>query len=152
MAHQIAQDYEGADLHLLGVLTGCFMFFTDLVKELELDVPVSFIKMASYKGLKSTGNVAMELDVPASLENRDVLVIDDILDTGNSYRHLLPLLQKQRPKSIKLATLLYKPTANTLNRAPEYFGFSIEDVFVVGYGLDYNHYGRNYKSIYKLKN
>ncbi|MCB0736800.1 MAG: hypoxanthine phosphoribosyltransferase [Bacteroidetes bacterium] len=151
MANQISVDYANKELHIIGVLTGAFMFYAELVKRITINVRVSFIKTSSYQGLKSTGNVHFDLAFPAKLTGEHVLIVDDILDTGRSYKKIYNEIRVQNPASVKLATLLYKPSANTTTYKPNYLGFEIEDKFVVGFGLDYNHLGRNYSSIYQLK-
>lgn len=151
MGSRIRQDYQGSDAYLVGVLTGTFMFFSDLVKAAQLNAPISFIKISSYSGLNSTGKVDFQLGFPSDLQGRDVLVVDDILDTGTSYKALHQEIEQFKPNSVKLATLLYKPEANVTDFKPDYCGFEIENKFVVGYGLDYNHLGRHLTSIYSLK-
>lgn len=151
MGDRVSEDYQGKDLYFVGVLTGTFMFFSDLVKAANLNAPISFIKISSYKGLNSTGDVNFQLGFSSDLKGRDVLVVDDILDTGTSYKALLHEIERYQPNSVKLATLLYKPSANLTDSKPDYCGFEIENKFVIGYGLDYNHLGRHLTSIYSLK-
>lgn len=151
MAKAISVDYAQKDLVIIGVLNGVFMFFSDLVKSLEIDAPINFVKVASYQGQQSTGKVRELVGFSGELRNRDVLIVDDILDSGYTYQFLMETLQAKHPKSIKFACLLHKPEAQKVNAKPDYVGFSIPNEFVVGYGLDYNQAGRTYREIYKKK-
>lgn len=148
MAYEINEEYQGQDLVILGVLNGVFMFISDLVKSLEFDAPVNFIKVASYIGQRSTGKVRELVGFSGELKNRHVLVVDDILDSGFTYEFLMRSLSAKEPASIKFACLLYKPDALKVDAKPDFYGFSIPNEFVVGYGMDYDQMGRTFKEIY----
>jgi hypoxanthine phosphoribosyltransferase len=126
------------------------MFASDLFKELTIEAEVCFIKLASYQGIKSTGQVVTTIGLDASLKDRHVIVIEDIVDTGKTLSDFLPQLNDQNPSSVKLATLLHKPEALKYPVQLDYVGFSIPNKFVLGYGLDYDGLGRNLKEIFQL--
>src|SRR5258708_3717863 len=134
---QIERDYQGKDLLLLGVLKGSFLFISDLARAIDLPLSVDFIGLSSYgEATESSGVVKITSDVTKPIENKHVLIVEDIVDTGLTMRHLLDNLATRRPSSVKLCTLLHKP-ARARTRIPiDYLGFQIEDRFVVGYGLD----------------
>jgi hypoxanthine phosphoribosyltransferase len=132
----------------LAVLNGSFMFMADLAKCIDFPMEVSFIKLASYSGTGSTGSVRELIGLTGSIEGRHVIVVEDIVDTGNSMEHLLQLLEQHRPASIEIATLLFKPAAYRKSYPVKYRGIDIGNEFIVGYGLDYNQLGRNLKDIY----
>jgi hypoxanthine phosphoribosyltransferase len=144
MADQINQDYEGGSLLLVGVLKGSYLFLADLAKRLTGDVQIDFVQVSSYKGGKSTtGVVQIIKDLDVLIEGRDVLIIEDIVDTGLTLSHLLELLKTRRPKTIRIASLLRKPEALQTSLDVDYVGFDIPKEFVVGYGLDYEERFRN---------
>ena len=151
LAQAISMDYQQKDLVLIGVLNGAFMFFSDLVKAITIDASISFVKVASYQGIETTGKVRELIGFSGELRNKDVLVIDDVLDSGYTYQFLMETLKAKMPASIKFACLLHKPEAQKVAAAPDYCCFSIANEFVVGYGLDYNQAGRTLTSIYKKK-
>ena len=151
MGAAISNEYGDKDLVVIGVLNGVFMFFSDLVKSLEIDVPINFVKVASYVGAQSSGKVRELVGYSGELRNRHVLVVDDILDSGYTYQFLMQTLKAKAPASIKFACLLFKPSALKVDVKPDYYGFEIPNEFVVGYGLDYNQRGRTFKDIYKKK-
>lgn len=148
MATEIGNFYKDKDLVILGVLNGVFMFMSDLAKALERDVPVNFIKVASYSGQQTTGKVRELVGFSGELKDRHVLVIDDILDSGYTYEFLMRSLAAKEPVSLKFACLLYKPDALKVEAKPDFFGFSIPNEFVVGYGMDYDQQGRTLSEIY----
>ena len=148
LAKEISVHYEGKDLVILGILNGVFMFISDLVKRLSIDVPVNFIKVASYSGQQTTGKVRELVGFSGDLRNRDVLVVDDILDSGYTYDFLIRSLKAKEPASLKFACLLYKPDALKVDAQPDFYGFSIPNKFVVGYGMDYDQQGRTLNEIY----
>src|SRR3569833_343617 len=151
IARQLNADYKETVPVLIGVLNGSFLFFADLVKQLDIPCEVSFIKLASYHGgTQSTMKIRQDMDLSVDIKGRDVLVIEDIVDTGNTAYYLLEKLRLGQPASLKMCSLLIKPAA-LLKPVKElkYIGFEIENEFVVGYGLDYQELGRNLKDIYK---
>jgi hypoxanthine phosphoribosyltransferase len=152
VAHQIASDYEGEDPVFICILNGSFMFGADLLKRLDFPCQVSFVKMSSYVGTESGGTIKylIGLNENESLYNRKVIIIEDIVDSGNTLVSILPQIQEKKPKDIAVATLLFKPDAYKMNRPIEYIGLQIPNDFIVGYGLDYNSYGRNLRDIYKI--
>ena len=150
MGIQLNVDYEKRCPIFIGVLSGSFLFMADLIKEIELDCEVSFIRVASYHGDSSTGQIKEAFGLPNNLKGRDVILVEDIVDTGLTVQYILAQLRVQEPASINVCSLLFKPAA-LLKPMPEltYVGFEIPNEFVVGYGLDYNGLGRNLKDIYR---
>jgi len=126
------------------------MFASDLFKYLTIEAEICFIKLASYKGTKSTGQVVTAIGLDIDITNRHVVVLEDIIDTGKTLSHFLPQLQNQQPASLKTAILLHKPEATVFEVPIDYCCFSIPNKFVLGYGLDFDGYGRNIKEIYQL--
>ena len=151
MADKLNNDYAGKDVVFIAVLNGAFMFAADLMKYIGFDAEISFVKMSSYHGLNSTGRVDEVIGLNRPIKGKHVVVLEDIVDTGVTMEKLFSLLQAEQPQSVEIATLLYKPAAFKGKHTPKYIGFSIPDKFVVGYGLDYNEFGRNTKHIYQLK-
>jgi hypoxanthine phosphoribosyltransferase len=150
IAVEINRDYEGKRPLFIAILNGSFMFAADLFKHLSIDAEVCFIKLASYKGMKSTGSIITAIGLDQDLFGRDVLIVEDIVDTGKTLSVFLPKLMHQQPASLKIASLLHKPEATQFPLTIDYTGFSIPNKFVVGYGLDYDGLGRNLKEIYQL--
>ena len=146
----IAADFDGEELVLLGVLNGSFVVMADLVRTIPLPLSCEFIKISSYSGMESTGKVMEVIGIPASIEGKNVLVVEDIVDTGNSMAYLKKQLESLHPKRIAIATLLFKKEAFLFNYPLDYVGFEIPNKFVVGFGLDYDGEGRNYPDIYQL--
>ena len=151
IAEKLNSDYKGKTPVFLGVLNGSFLFAADLIKRFEGDCEISFVKLSSYEGMGSTGEVRSLLGLTQSLENRDVIVIEDIVDTGNTLEHIDAILKAEKVKSLRIATLLYKPNTYKKSLNIDYVGIEIPNDFVVGYGLDYEGLGRNLTQIYKLK-
>jgi hypoxanthine phosphoribosyltransferase len=147
---QIGADFEGEELVILGVLNGSFVVMADLVRTIPLPLSCEFIKISSYSGMESTGKVMEVIGIPASIEGKNVLVVEDIVDTGNSMAYLKRQLESLHPKRIAIATLLFKKEAFLFNYTLDYVGFEIPNKFVVGFGLDYDGEGRNYPDIYQL--
>jgi len=148
MGRQIAADYAGGEPHLVGVLKGACPFMTDLAQAIELPVTLDYIAVSSYgKATKSTGEVKLVKDLDQGLEGRDLLVVEDIVDTGLTLNYLLNLLRARGPRTLKVAALLSKPSRRLVSVQVDYVGFAIEDHFVVGYGLDYNEKFRKLKDI-----
>ena len=151
LGEQISKDYQGKSPIVLGVLNGAFMFLSDLMKEVEVPLELSFIKIASYSGTNSTGKVKEVIGLSEDVKGRHVLIVEDIVDTGLSMTHLKEMVEAQKPASIAIASLLVKPEALKEPIDIDYVGFDIPTKFVVGYGLDYDGFGRNLKEIYQLK-
>ncbi|MDF2187522.1 hypoxanthine phosphoribosyltransferase [Paraflavitalea sp. CAU 1676] len=150
LAQQLDKDYAGKKPLFIAILNGSFIFAADLFKELSIDVEICFIKLASYKGTKSSGQVITAIGLDTDLFGRDVVIIEDIVDTGKTLSEFLPQLKHQQPASMKIVALLHKPEATVFPIPIDYLGFSIPNKFVVGYGLDYDGLGRNIREIYKL--
>ena len=150
MAVDINKDYAGKRPFCIAILNGSFMFAADLFKQLTVDAEICFIKLASYKGMKSSGNIATSIGLDDDLYDKDVIIVEDIVDTGKTLHKFLPRLLHQQPRSLKIATLLHKSAATQYHITLDYIGFDIPDKFVVGYGLDYDGLGRNFKEIYQL--
>ena len=150
LADLINRDYSGKRPMFVAILNGSFMFASDLFKRLNIEAELCFIKLASYKGLKSTGNVVTSIGLEDDIFNKDIIIIEDIVDTGRTLHNFLPKLEHQQPKTLKIATLLHKSEATEYPLILDYVGFEIPNKFVVGYGLDYDGLGRNLKEIYQL--
>lgn len=150
IAREIERDYSDKRPLFIAILNGSFMFASDLFKSLRMDAEICFIKLASYKGTKSSGQVITAIGLDTDLFNRDIVIIEDIVDTGKTLTEFLPQLIHQQPASLKIVALLHKPEAAKYPLKIDYLGFSIPDKFVVGYGLDYDGLGRNFPEIYKL--
>lgn len=150
MAGEINADYEGKRPLFVAILNGSFMFAADLFRELTIEAEICFIKLASYKGTRSTGNVITSIGLDESIKGRHVVIVEDIIDTGKTLHAFLPQLIDQQPASLKIAALLNKPTAMVHQLEINYLGFKVEDKFLVGYGLDYDGLGRNISEIYQL--
>lgn len=151
IASEINRDYEGKNPLFIAVLNGSFMFAADLMKEINIQTAISFIKLASYKGTTSTGHVITAIGLEEALTNRHIILVEDIIDTGKTLHAFLPQLQQQQPASIKIVSLLSKPSALKYPIHADYVGFEIPNKFVVGYGLDYDGAGRNISEILQLK-
>ena len=137
----------------IAILNGSFLFAADLMRKINIpDTEISFLKLSSYDGLSSTGNVDKLIGLSKKIEGRNVIVLEDIIDTGITLEKIISLLEKEKVNSIKIATFLFKPNSYQKKFQIDYIGKSIKNDFVVGYGLDYDEKGRNLKNIYKLKN
>jgi len=148
LGKQITEEYAGREPHLVGVLKGACPFMTDLAQAIDLPLTLDFIAVSSYgKSTKSTGEVKLVKDLDQGLEGRDLLIVEDIVDTGLTLNYLSNLLGSRGPRSLKVASLLSKPARRLVEVDVDYVGFTIEDEFVVGYGLDYNERYRNLKDI-----
>src|SRR6188768_3873692 len=145
LAERINRDYAGKRPFFIAILNGSFMFASDLFKQLSIDAELCFIKLASYKGMKSSGNIVTSIGLDEDLYGKDVVIIEDIVDTGKTLHNFLPRLLHQQPRSLKIVTLLHKSSATIYDLNLDYIGFDIPDKFVVGYGLDYDGLGRNFK-------
>lgn len=150
LSQQISTDYAHTKPLFIAILNGSFMFAADLFRRVTVDAEISFIKVASYKGMRSTGNVVTSIGLEQDIYGRHLIIVEDIVDTGKTLHNFLPTLQHQQPASLKIVTLLHKPEATEFPLTLDYVGFSIPNKFVVGYGLDYDGLGRNYNEIYQL--
>jgi hypoxanthine phosphoribosyltransferase len=148
MGKEIAADYAGREPHLVGVLKGACPFMTDLAQSIDLPLTLDYIAVSSYgKATKSSGEVRLVKDLDQGLDGRDLIVVEDIVDTGLTLNYLMNLLRARGPRTLKIAALLSKPSRRLVSVDVDYIGFTIEDEFVVGYGLDYNEKYRNLKDI-----
>ena len=137
LAEQINQDYPEGELIVVGILKGCFVFVSDLVRKLNADVKVHFMQVSSYgDGTVSTGKIQIKKDLEVDIEGKHLLLAEDIIDSGHTLSQLLPILQERKPASIKVCTLLSKPSRRQVEFEADYTGFEIPDEFIVGYGLD----------------
>lgn len=144
MGAAISRDHEGKDVHLLGILRGCFVFLADLARHVTVPTTIDFIALGSYGGgTKSSGIVKLEIDLGISIEGRHVVVVEDIVDTGLTLDYLSRNLATRRPASLRICTLLSKPSRRKIEIPVDYVGFEIPDEFVVGYGLDHDQRHRN---------
>ena len=148
LGQEIAQDYAGREPHLVCVLKGACTFLTDLARQIDLPLTLDYIAVSSYgAATKTSGEVKLVKDLDQGLEGRDLLVVEDIVDTGLTLNYLLKVLRARGPRSLKVVTLLSKPSRRLVETPVDYVGFTIDDLFVVGYGLDYNERFRNLKDI-----
>jgi len=143
IADEISRDYAGKTVHLVGILKGSVFIVTEIAKRLTIPATLDFMSVSSYEGTESTGRIKLLKDLDDSIEGKEVLIIEDIVDTGRTMSHLMKVLNAREPKSLKLCTLLDKPGRREVPVKSDYIGFSIEDLFVIGYGLDYNQKYRN---------
>ena len=151
LARTINRDYKGTVPVFIGVLNGSFIFFADLIREITIDCEVDFLKLSSYGDAKiSSGDVKLLKDLNCQVEGRDIIIVEDVVDSGLSMQYIKDIISKQNPKSFRIVTLLYKKEAVKLPVTLDYVGFVIPRDFVIGYGLDYAQRVRNLKSIYKL--
>lgn len=151
LADNINKDYQGKEVLFLSVLNGAFMFTSDLMKKITLDCEISFMKVSSYAGTESTGRIDELIGLNTSVTNRNIIILEDIVDTGITIDKVIKLLELQDPSSIEVCTILFKEEAYKGHHPPKYFGFEIPNKFVVGYGLDYDQLGRNLPEIYQVK-
>ena len=150
IANQINEDYKDKNPLFLVMLNGAFMFASQLFKELTIDCETSFVKYSSYDGTQSTCEVKELIGLNSSLEGRDIVIVEDIIDSGFTMNCLLQKLAALKVSSARIATMLFKPNAFKFDYKIDYIGMNIGNEFIVGYGLDYNEHGRNYGSIYKV--
>jgi len=153
LGETITKDFKGEELLVVGVLKGAWIFMADLVRYIDLSMEISFVSVSSYSGARTTssGVVRLLCDVDRPVEKRNVILVEDIIDTGLTINYLKKLLSVRSPNTLKICSLLDKPWRRLTDIVPDYCGFSIPDEFVVGYGLDYNGYYRNLKDISILK-
>lgn len=145
------EKYKGKDVVFLAVLNGAFMFASDLMKAVKIDCEISFVKMSSYQGVSTTGKVEELIGLYTDIKGKEVIIVEDIVDTGYTIDKIISLLEDKGASSINVCTLLYKPDAFKGNKKPDFVGFTIPNAFVVGYGLDYNEKGRNLDAIYQIR-
>ncbi len=150
VANQINDELKGENPIFLGVLNGCFMFMSDLMKQINIPCEVSFIKFSSYSGTETTGKVKQLIGLNENIEGRSVVIVEDIVDTGITMKNLIETLQEKKPKQIKVATFLQKPDALKCDVTLDYVAMKIPNEFIVGYGLDYDGFGRNLNEIYTI--
>jgi hypoxanthine phosphoribosyltransferase len=152
LARRISKDYRDTVPVFIGILNGSFIFFADLIREITIDCEMDFLKLSSYGDAKiSSGNVRLLKDLNCQVADRDIIVVEDIVDSGLSMEYIRTLVLRQRPRSLRVVTLLYKKDAVKVDVQLDYVGFVIPPAFVIGYGLDYAQRERNLKSIYRLK-
>jgi hypoxanthine phosphoribosyltransferase len=151
LAAELDTTYRDKKPLFIAILNGSFIFAADLFKQLTIEAEICFIKLASYKGTKSTGHVITAIGLDTDITNRHIIILEDIIDTGKTLHEFLPQIHNQQPASLKVAVLLHKPEATKFEVPIDYCCFSIPNRFVLGYGLDYDGYGRNLKEIYQLK-
>ncbi len=152
IAEQINTDLKGKNPLFIVVLNGAFMFAADLLKKITIPCEITFVRLASYRGTSNTESVQKILGLTESVENRTIVIVEDIIDSGNTLTALIEELKKHHPREIKIATLFLKPGALKYDLRPDYVAMELPPDFIVGYGLDYDGYGRNLIDIYKLKN
>ena len=150
ISNDISSLYKNKNPILIGILNGSFIFMSDLIRQLNIDCEIDFIKISSYKGKKSVGRINMTKGLDLDIKDRSVIIIEDIIDSGSSINYLYDYISNLKPKDIAVISLLAKKSISKLNLKIDIIGFEISSEFVVGYGLDYNQKLRNLKSIYKL--
>jgi hypoxanthine phosphoribosyltransferase len=151
IADQMNADLEGEEVVCVGVLNGAFMFASDLLRRIRFDVRITFVKLASYQGISSSGRVKKLIGINEVLQDKTVVIVEDIIDTGNTIESMIDQVLGFKPKKVIVASLLMKPDLYTKNIRPDYIGFRIPPSFVVGYGLDYMGLGRNLPDLYVLE-
>jgi len=152
MADEISRDYAGEEIVLIGVLKGAFIFMADLVRALAIPSQTDFIRAASYgAGSESSGNIVITKDVELAIDGRNILIIEDIVDTGLTLRHIVDTLKLRNPKSIKVCTFLDKRQRRKVPFEADYVGFTMDDGFIVGYGLDFNEQHRFLPDVYVIQ-
>jgi hypoxanthine phosphoribosyltransferase len=152
LADKLNADYEGCACAplFLSVLNGSFMFAANLIKRVTFPCEISFVKLASYHGERSSGKVTELIGISDALVGRDIIIVEDIVDTGNTYEALMATLMRHQPRSVKMATMLLKPAVYKKTLPLDYVALEIPNDFIVGYGLDYNGLGRNLPNIYTV--
>ena len=150
IADQMNSDLKDEDVIFIGILNGAFMFASDLLRKISFNAQVSFVKLSSYHSTTSTGNVRRLIGINEELKDKTVVIIEDIIDTGNTIENIIRQIKSFRPRQVYISTLLLKPEYYIKEIRLDYIGFQIPKEFVVGYGLDYQGYGRNLRNIYKI--
>lgn len=151
LAKQINRDFEGKRPLFIAVLNGSFFFASDLLREISLPCEISFVKLASYKGTASTGKIRQLIGLDEDLFGRNIIILEDIIDSGLTMKNLLEFLSAQEPASLSIATLLFKKASLKVEIVANYIGFEVPNDFLVGYGLDFDKIGRNLTDIYKIE-
>ena len=151
LADDLNKNYEGKKPVFLGILNGSFMFASDLFKRIKIDAQITFLKLASYQGTTSSGSVKQLIGLNQSLKDEHVIILEDIVDTGETLEAIMQQLIGYQPASIKTVSLLFKPEAYKKEIPLDYVGFEIPNDFIIGYGLDYDGFGRNYEDIYVVE-
>lgn len=150
VADQLNERYQGKTPIFLGVLSGAFLFLSDLVRKTTFDCRLAFVKISSYEGTQSTGSIKQHLGIDFDIEGKDIIIVEDIVETGHSMNYLIDYLKERNPASISICTLFFKPDKFLYEYEIDYVAMPIGNEFIVGYGLDYNQIGRNLKDIYVL--
>ncbi|MCE5346926.1 MAG: hypoxanthine phosphoribosyltransferase [Bacteroidales bacterium] len=150
IAYKINQDYKGKDVVFIGILNGAFLFAADLFRRIDLPARITFVKLASYTGTKSSGSIKELIGWNEDVKGKSVIIVEDIVDTGHTLERIVDEMKIRKVTDVKIAAALFKPDAYTKTIPIDYVGFKIPNNFVVGYGLDYDGYGRNLPSIYSL--
>ena len=144
LGEEITKDYDGKEILVISLLKGAFVFTADLVREINLPVEIDFLTTSSYgHGQESSGNVKFITDLTVEVKGKDVLIVDDIMDSGITMNEVKEYILSKNPNSVKVCTMLDKPSRRTVDLTPDYVGYEIPDVFIVGYGLNYEQYYRN---------
>ena len=151
MAKELSAQYADKQPLFVSILNGSFIFAADLVRELSGNCEISFVKIKSYQGMESTGSGKVLVGLEGNIKDRHIIVLEDIIDSGNTIQQILPQIDALQPKSVEVATLLFKPDAMKFDYKPDYVGFTIDNKFIVGYGLDYSEQGRHLKDLYILE-
>lgn len=151
LAAQLSEEYKDKRPLFISILNGSFMFSSDLFKRLTIDAEICFIKLASYKGTKSSGQVITAIGLDTDIAGRNIVILEDIIDTGKTMNQFLPQVYNQQPLSLKIAVLLHKPEASVFPLQIDYTCFTIPNKFVLGYGLDFDGLGRNLPELYQLQ-
>ena len=150
LAGEISKDYKDRDLVACPILTGAFMFASDLMRRLTIPCEVAFVRYASYSGMSSTGEVRCMLPFPPDIDGRDVLIVEDVIDSGFSMKHMLQAVSALHPRSVRICALFFKPHAFKGDYKVDYVGREIGNEFIVGYGLDYDEHGRTLPEVYVI--
>lgn len=152
LARNISEYYEGKEILVIGILKGSFIFMADLIRKLDLKMEVDFVELSSYGShTETTGEVKLVKGLSTEIKNKEVLVVEDIIDTGLTISYLLNFLKKKYPKSLKICALTSKPSRRKIAVPIHFLGFKVPDKFIIGYGIDYNHIYRNLPEIYYLE-
>lgn len=150
IAGKINTDYHGKTPLFMAILNGSYIFAADLLREIKVDCGITFVKLSSYRGIQSTGKVKKLLGITESVDFKDIIILEDIIDSGLTLKEVSKMIREFRPKSVRIAALLYKSNQNIPIEMVDYLGFKIPPDFVVGYGLDYMELGRNLRGVYTL--
>ncbi len=150
LADQMNKDLKGRNVFFLGILNGAFMFVSDLIRRIDLECQISFLKLATYEGSSSSGSIKRLIGLDEDISGKTVVILEDIIDTGFTIDSILKQLKGYGPRDIRIAALLFKPDSFDRDSRPDYIGIEIPNDFVAGYGLDYKGYGRNLKDIYVM--